>query len=435
MHEYTQADVAARFGIKSRQFRRYLSEAARRGIAFPGVTHRGYAGARPDVVYTDEFITAFGAYLAQRRAAGPAEVIEVIESVGPSDAISGDAAALRDVLRKTTATPIDELADTLDCSPRRIRTLLDELTRARYDIRLEEVTAELRRVPTEGSAGTRPRWSGATHQTFGVTSDRHYCNRHSKVRSIQQAYQTMAEAGCQFVVDAGDIFDGCPAMHKGFEFDLGIAGMDAQLDFVEEIFPSEIPTLMIPGNHCLSWYKQAGANVVKQLCDRKPETWLYAGTREAFLHGPTGKPNLIYLKHPGDGSSYARSYKSQKLAEWLHDAVNDVAIDLEARELNLYPRLVFLGHYHKYCHIRGPYSSHFFTLPSLCGMTSFQSAKALFNEMGFLTVTITFDDDAEPVGLTWTLRDVVGGDEWTYVQAPPSRTIVTMDRLWSAPSA
>jgi hypothetical protein len=63
-------------------------------------------------------------------------------------------------------------------------------------------------------------------------------------------------------------------------------------------------------------------------------------------------------------------------------------------------------------------------------MTAFQYAKSLYNEIGFMLVTATFDDSGEPVGLTWELKDIFGGDEETFVREPPRRTIVSMGDFW-----
>jgi predicted phosphodiesterase len=433
--DYAPVDVAAKCGFSTRQFRRYLSEAAERGVSFPGVQHRGHAGARPIVIYNDTFLAAFESYLAQRGgwdedAQIAARADEDDDDAPTTSAVSPDAQALIDILRRTTELPLSDLADRLDCSPRRIHALIQELADAHYHVVCEEEAIALRRTVVPQSSILRPNWSGASTQTFGVVSDIHLCNRHSKVQSLRHAYEYMAERGCSFVLNVGDVLDGAPSMHKGFEFDLGISGMDEQVDYATDVYPRDLPTIFVAGNHDLSWYRTAGANVVRQLCARNPTSWRYAGAGEAFLPGPDGRPNFIYLKHPGDGGSYARSYRLQKTNEWLHDAVNDVAVDLEKRTQNLYPKLVFLGHYHKYCHVRGPYSSHCFTVPSLCGMTAFQYAKSLYNELGFMLATAVFDDNGEMVGLTWELKDVFGGDEEVFTKEPPKRVLVSMGDFW-----
>lgn len=408
----------------------YSIREASRTIPMPYATlhHRVMRGKwreAPGVVIVDDavaFTEEFIAWARERKGPIPRSAPMVVSDGNTHDAVTR--------LLKKGKLPLEEIADALDLSPKRTAEILDKMAASGIDIRMDD-EIELRTTPVAESLSAPPPWGTANRQRFLVTADWHLLNRHSRVNSLRQMYDYAHSVGCQFILHCGDLDDGSPHMHKGFEFELLTTSYDEHREFILDTIPRGLQTLVIDGNHDLSWYKDAGIGLVSDLC-RSRDDLTHAGIREAFLPGPTGRPNLIYLSHPGDGKAYSKSYKVQKTAEWLHDAVNDVAEDLNQRDLNFFPQLVFIGHYHSYCHIRGPYRSHMFTLPAMCGMTAFQRDKHLYNEVGFMVIDVTFDDDAQPISVSANLHDVLGGDEMTVFEKPPKRRVmVSMDGLWA----
>lgn len=381
---YSLATLSARTGIPKNDVKLLVATGAfdsHRSIN-PNGTHSGFNASviQPLIdAYTSQH---FSSVLTTAKSRGGAVAAEQ---------------SVLDYLVKTPSCALDTVADHFNLAPSRVREIIANLQARGHDITFSEETVSVLRTPLPQSFNVAPSWSGESTQKFLVSSDHHNLSWECRVESIKRMYAWGADHGCQFAINAGDIDHGSPHMHKGYEFELVTTAFDDHVDYIVEEHPADLTTLIIDGNHCLSWYKDNGASLVAAVCKRRPDI-IRAGVREAFLPGPDGRANCVYICHPGDGKAYSKSYKPQKIAEWLHDCINDVAEDLDQRQLNIYPQLSFIGHYHSYCHIRGPYRSHMFTLPAMCGMTPFQRDKKLYNEVGFLIVEVTFDDHGLIVG-------------------------------------
>ena len=136
----------------------------------------------------------------------------------------------------------------------------------------------------------------------------------------------------------GDVLDG-HRVYKGQEFELSDVGMEKQLDRLAKVAPKVgLPVRFIVGNHDLSLKALAGVNIGKAISDRMDDAgqdWEFLGEESAVVEiaTPIGKTFRMQLLHPGGGSSYAISYRMQKIIESLEGGTK--------------PDLLAIGHYHK----------------------------------------------------------------------------------------
>lgn len=168
---------------------------------------------------------------------------------------------------------------------------------------------------------------------FGVVSCTHFGSLYSNITGIRNFYSEAKRQGCKFVLHVGDVLDGYK-MHKGMEFEQSEIGWDAQAKKFEDVAPSLLPTKFITGNHDESLKKLAGLRPGEELARRRTD-WEYLGScsGRVVLDAGHGKSCTVDLMHPGGGSSYALSYRSQKLVESLEGGTK--------------PDILLIGHYHK----------------------------------------------------------------------------------------
>jgi predicted phosphodiesterase len=112
---------------------------------------------------------------------------------------------------------------------------------------------------------------------------------------------------------AGDVTEGMSG-RDGHIYELKAAGYKAQRDLaVRRLLLAEMPIKAISGNHDLWYMSKAnmGGDIVEDICSRVPEAE-YLGPQEAdiLVNGIR-----VRLFHGEDASSYAISYRPQKIVE------------------------------------------------------------------------------------------------------------------------
>lgn len=170
------------------------------------------------------------------------------------------------------------------------------------------------------------------HHRIGVMSDTHIGSVYSPDEWIATALRDMEEAGCECVLHCGDLVEGLKTGRMGTQiYELSELGYKAQRDKAVALFSqSSLPIYCISGNHDYFFHENAGANIVEDICE-KVENMTYLGHDQADIDvdGAT-----IRLFHGGDGSSYAVSYRSQKLCESF--------------PMGKKPDILLAGHVHKF---------------------------------------------------------------------------------------
>lgn len=206
---------------------------------------------------------------------------------------------------------------------------------------------------------------------FGVVSDTHIGSRYSQMTHLHSFYRVCQQRGIKLVLHAGDLIDG-HGIYRGMEFEQFLHGAQAQGDYTVKHYPKVegLETWVISGNHCLSFYKESGTNVLADIAERRKDI-KYLGDYGAFvkMNGLTA-----YLHHGRSGNAYARSYRLQKLIEQL------------APEQK--PNLFLLGHYHCPCILPGYRNVEAVQLPCFQAQTPFLKTSGLFPFVAGLIITI-----------------------------------------------
>jgi predicted phosphodiesterase len=197
-----------------------------------------------------------------------------------------------------------------------------------------ERTDQTRRHREQSASLNRVRTIPADDEVvFGVMSCTHYGSLFSNIQGAHDFYAECKRQGAKFVLHCGDMLDGYK-MHKGMEFEQSDIGWNAQAKRFEEEAPDTLPTHFITGNHDESLKKLAGLRPGEELARRRSD-WNYLGSCSGriALDAGGGKKCVVDLMHPGGGSSYALSYRPQKLVESLEGGSK--------------PDILLIGHYHK----------------------------------------------------------------------------------------
>jgi hypothetical protein len=169
---------------------------------------------------------------------------------------------------------------------------------------------------------------------FALTGDRHIGSLEFFEDGLHAFYNRVRAEGIDLVLDAGDVLDG-NRMYRGQEFELRDVGFAAQLTRFVNTMPriAGIKTEFITGNHDASFKSAAGIGVGESLAEKRDD-YVFLGEAQATKRfvTPAGVFDVMLL-HPDGGTSYALSYRPQKITEQLEGGTK--------------PNLIGIGHYHK----------------------------------------------------------------------------------------
>jgi predicted phosphodiesterase len=129
---------------------------------------------------------------------------------------------------------------------------------------------------------------------------------------IKQAFQQGRKDGCEIMVHAGDVCDGMDFGKGGHVMELHHIGYEKQKEYTCDIMSKwKKPAYFIAGNHDMFFWRQNGSLIVKEICTQIGKTYL---GEEVGWFSLDGKANAQVF-HGEDSSSYATSYRIQKLCE------------------------------------------------------------------------------------------------------------------------
>ena len=169
---------------------------------------------------------------------------------------------------------------------------------------------------------------------FGLIGDTHLGSIYENLPALRAFYEHCREVGIDTILHAGDVLDG-EKMYKGHEYEIHQHGWEKQKRWFEKVAPrvDGITTYFITGNHDHSFRKHAGISVGPELETLRPD-WKFIGAVEGkYVFEQGGKRFTVKLLHPDGGSSYAISYRTQKLIEGMEGGTK--------------PDLLGIGNYHK----------------------------------------------------------------------------------------
>lgn len=174
---------------------------------------------------------------------------------------------------------------------------------------------------------------------IGLVSDTHLCCKEERLDALHAQYDLFEREGITTVLHAGNIVDGfIPGLNQESVFS---PSLDGQVSYCIEKYPQRknLVTHFITGDDHESWFMKQGLNFGKYLQLHAEEAGRndlkYLSHVEAdveFLTRDGEGSTICKVMHPGGGSSYARSYTSQKIVESFQGGEK--------------PHILIMGHYH-----------------------------------------------------------------------------------------
>lgn len=274
------------------------------------------------------------------------------------------------------ALTIEELADAVDRSPRAVQEAVAELRGQGFEVNLRdgEVVLDRQHRPSDMVLDLTQFYRDKL--LVGIISCTHFGNRYRQLGGLSSFYQVCEKDGVNVVIMAGDLTDGL-GMYKGQEYDQYAHGADEQVAATVEEYPrSSVKTMVIGGNHDYSFQRRSGTNVVRRICEQRPDLE-YCGMLAANY--TVGDQVRVRVMHARGGVPYARSYRGQKSNEALGrgDGV---------------PQLLVIGGMHVVDYV--PYLGvHTWLCGCFQGQTPYLQEKGLFPDIGGWIATVNLGDD------------------------------------------
>lgn len=211
----------------------------------------------------------------------------------------------------------------------------------------------------------------------GIVSDTHIGSRLQQATALADFYAYADSKGCAAYLHGGDLTEGIHQAHRDAAYEQYAHGVDAQVSAVVSQYPrsQNAPTYFIDGNHDTWAFENVGVTTGSIIASKRDDL-RYLGYHSAFV---TIASVRILLQHGArGGSSYAKSYKPQKLIEGLADG--------ERSETDL----ALFGHYHQDLYL-GRYMGVFaFMLPCFKAQDRFLRSLGRNPTIGGLVLEIEF---------------------------------------------
>ncbi len=295
---------------------------------------------------------------------------------------------LEDAIRKmlkASAKTLDELSPLVQRTPGQVLDLLHLMRDKGQNVHEFHGRWSLERIPMSLESERTFEYLSRPDNTFvvGLASDQHLCSRYAREDVLHDLYDTFQREGVDRVVNAGNWIDGEDDKNR---FDISVHGFEPQIDYLVGKYPKRdgIVTYAVWGEDHEGWYARresidVGRFAERRMRDAKREDWVDLGFVEAridLVNANTGQKNTLVVMHPGGGSSYAYSYRSQKIVESLSGGEK--------------PGVLVIGHYHKLNLniIRNVWTAQSGTT---CDQTVFMRKKGLEAHVGGMILTLEQD--------------------------------------------
>lgn len=211
---------------------------------------------------------------------------------------------------------------------------------------------------------------------IGYMTDMHLGSIYTNPAYIRMAYDEFSRGtGVDFVAISGDVTEGM-SHRAGHVYECSHIGYAGQKEHAIEVLSpwKESPIYMIDGNHDRWFIKSAGAHIVKDICESIPNAEFIGHDEGDIVLNDNA---TLKLWHGEDGSSYAISYRLQKLIESFTGGEK--------------PSVLFAGHVHKqgYFFVR---HVHCISGGAIQSQSKWMRAKRLASHTGFHIVELKLNE-------------------------------------------
>lgn len=218
---------------------------------------------------------------------------------------------------------------------------------------------------------------------FGYLTDTHMGSIYYHEDFLANAIEKWKAEKVDFVIHGGDVTHGMDARKYNLLYELTHIGFAAQKEYaVEQLKRIPFPLYVIDGNHD-RWYEVVGSHIVEDICKEVPGA-TYLGRDEGKIR--LGRAEIM-VWHGEDGSSYATSYRIQKLIESFTGGEK--------------PHVLLCGHTHKQGYFFER-NIHAVTGGALSVQSRWMRSKRLACHSGYHTVRMTVNEGGVgEFGVTW----------------------------------
>lgn len=227
------------------------------------------------------------------------------------------------------------------------------------------------------------------HLKLLLISDTHLASKYDRVDILKYLYSKAEDLNTNYILHSGDVVDG-KSNRPQHIYELKETSYTGQRDYVIDKYPkSEIPTYMISGNHEAMWYKQCGADILKDVATIRDDLHYLGSECEDLQIG-----NLkIRLRHGAGGNAYAKSYRLQKYLD-----------SIPAEEL---PHILQTGHIHQAFYMKQG-KTHCFQTSCLQDLTPYERSMGFNNDKSVWWVNVDFDDKGNVYNISQELEEFKG---------------------------
>lgn len=214
---------------------------------------------------------------------------------------------------------------------------------------------------------------------FLAFSDSHIGHKDYRPDVLEKMIKDAKRQKCDFAINSGDTIEGM-SNREGHIYELTDLGYTQQMNRFKKEFDKfdyigkdfKIYSIEAQNSHS-GWYKNkgnAGVDIGEEL-EKKNSHYKFLGFDEQKLELENGLE--IGLRHPGDGTAYAISYKLQKYINALSGGQK--------------PHMIFQGHYHKAMYIFYR-NIHSYEAGTLANQTPFMKKKNTPAHIGYWIVDV-----------------------------------------------
>lgn len=227
--------------------------------------------------------------------------------------------------------------------------------------------------------------SNLDHLKLLLISDTHLASKYDRLDILRYLYQKAEDKKINYILHSGDLVDG-KSNRPQHIYQLKETSYTGQRDYAIDNYPkSDIKTFIVSGNHEAMWYKQCGADILKDITTQRKDL-IYLGSDCEDLK--IGKLK-IRLYHGKGGGSYAKSYKLQKYLD---------TIPLEER-----PHILQTGHIHQAFYMKQD-KTHCFQTSCLQDLTPYERSQGFSNDKSCWWLDIYMDNKGNPVQINQELE-------------------------------
>jgi len=209
------------------------------------------------------------------------------------------------------------------------------------------------------------------HIRIGCITDTHIGHKRFCKDRLFSAFEEFKKEKVDFITHCGDVTEGM-SHRQGHIYELDQLGYDAQKAEAIDLFGQWTDTdiYAIDGNHDRWFLKSNGALIVKDIANSL-DNFTFLGHDEGDIS--LGGKATIKLWHGEDGSSYALSYRLQKILESMSGGEK--------------PSILLAGHVHKYVNIfeRNVYA---LSVGALEAQTKWMRGKRISAHVGFCIIDV-----------------------------------------------